>query len=116
MKLCICADPENCTEVPENTICKKDHLPSSPPPPVKGKLHICRWMGSWCVIGDSHAPGPATATYWFAFDHVKLLEEQRITGITSYHLGREMFSFVDDKPPQMMVWTDDMPNDPTRWG
>jgi hypothetical protein len=112
MKLCICADPENCTEVPENVICKKD-LPS-PTPPVKGKLHICRWLGQWCVIKDSHAPGPATATYWLAFDHANLLEIHRMTGITSYHLGREMFSFFDDSGAQHMTFSGKQ--DPTRWG
>jgi hypothetical protein len=102
MKLCICADPQNCTEVPEGWICKKDL--QSPTPPVKGKLHICRWMGSWCVVGDSHAPGPATATYWFAFDQVKLLEDAWL----------KMNFFVDDRPPQEFTWTERQ--DPTRWG
>lgn len=75
----------------------------SPDPPVPGKLHLCRWLGRWCLIGDSKAPGMGTATYWIAFDHIKTLEAA----------WKDLNLFVDYRPPQNIEFTERQ--DPTRW-
>jgi hypothetical protein len=80
---------------------------------VEGKPHLVVVGGRWMVGSDDFCEPIEVVC---AHDHAAALNTDRITGITSYHLGREMFSFVDDSPPQLMTWTDDMPNDPTKWG
>jgi hypothetical protein len=78
-----------------------------------GKPHLMLLNREWVVSVGIYA----SRADWNnrALDHAGKLNQDRISGVTSYHLGREMFSFYDDSPPQMMEWTDDMPNNPRSW-
>ena len=83
MKLCICADPENCTEIPEGWICKRLVGKRSVPKP--GIPHIAFQCGEWRVI--VHKDVPPWSLSAMALAHVDRMNIQRITGITSYHRG-----------------------------
>lgn len=85
--------------------------PCDPLVPMPGRPHLRRMGGKWQVI--VHRQTPPWSLSAMALAHAEVLNQDAITGVTSYHLGREMFMFVDDKGPQEITFSERQ--DPTQW-
>lgn len=70
-----------------------------PKSPVPGKPHIVRWKGNWIVVARNLESTRTGNAFRLATEHARAL--------------RNMWMFVDNRPPQLMEWTEK--RDPMIW-